>query len=107
MLVDLYIGQDKSLNDIAKELGGMTFTTVRNKLLRLGIQLKKRGGAQNVLSRPIDISQEEYESSSYKEMALRHTCSLSTIYQRTRVYPRKKLRISPLGPQDRDDPEGS
>ena len=91
MFLDLYHARDLGIKGIAT-MFNCAHVTVRTQLLKRGIQIKESGGPHNV--KDVNISQEEYETFSLDKLAEMYKVSKSTVYHRTKHYPRKKRKLT-------------
>ena len=64
--------------------GECCYVSIRNKMIELGIPLRAKGGKH--YSKDFTITKEEYKASTYKEMALKHKASMSTIRNRCKKF---------------------
>lgn len=83
LLEYLYVTQHYSLSQLA-ELYECHLTTVRRKLLQLGIKLRHRGGNHDRTR--IFITDEEFRTMSLKEIAFKKGCHISTVSKKYKQY---------------------
>ena len=88
MFYDLYITQGKTIQEMAKLLGTY-YAPIHRQLLKRGIPLRDKGPQRF----DIEISQEEFETKTLKELAKIYGVSDSVIRDRTKMYPRKRKRV--------------
>jgi len=86
LLIDRYVNKRLSLSEVALELD-VSPPTVRNYLVQMGIERRARGGDNS--TKPVDITLEDYQTMTYKELAKKYNVSPYTIWARTRGFPSK------------------
>lgn len=71
----------------------LTHQTIINYLKRFGIPRRSRGGA-NFVRHNVKVSEAEYNTMTYREIAEQKGVSVPTVYQRTKGYKRKTKKRS-------------
>lgn len=98
VLLYFYSTKKLSIQQIADLTGGECSSgSLRFKLKELGIKLRRKGGPNYI--KPFTISKEEYERSTYKELALKYKVDQSTISRRCKKFVEtggKKKKIKDL-----------
>lgn len=92
----LYCNQCLSSKEIANLTGDeVSSVGIRDKMRRLGIKVRKRGGPNNV--KITDIPIEEYREKTYAQLAFEKGVSVSTIHNRVKGYIKKEGKKSKHG----------
>lgn len=82
MLIDLYVNQHFSIEDLAKRLG-YSKNNLRRRLLMLGIQLRSRGGKNNLGKNVLkDVPDAEFQHP--REVANKYNVHISTVFSEKR-----------------------
>jgi transposase len=85
----LYYDCNFSTQDIANLIGNeVSSVAIRDKMRRLGIKVKKRGGPNNTKITSIPI--EEYREMTYDQLAFKYGVSVSTIHHHVKEYIKKE-----------------
>jgi len=81
--------QGASSTDIA-EVIGITDVTLRSLFRQFNLSIKPHGGQYKGFVK-LDISEEEYKTMTYEQIAKRYDVSVWTVWNKTKKY-RKKIR---------------
>lgn len=93
VLEHLYGNEKLSTQDISLLTGNeVSSVAIRDKMRKLGIKVKKRGGPNNI--KLIKVSIEEYREMTYDQLAFKYSVSKSTIHHHVKEYIEKEGKKS-------------
>ena len=88
----MYWTRGMSLTDIGHNLG-ISHVTVYHKMLELDIEMRSKGGRNNVRYAHVKITPEEWQQFTAKTLMTMKKVPLRIVYELTKGYPRRGKEV--------------